>query len=175
MTLQVAYRPTGSIRGSARNARTHSPEQVAEIATSIRRFGFANPILVDREGEIVAGHGRLAAAQQLGLAEVPVIELGDLTPEQARALRLADNRISQNAGWDEELLRVELLDLHADDFDLQGLGWSDEELGTLFDSSMADWGRPPAGGEGEGKVYDETAANEVKMYICPRCSHAWPA
>ena len=153
MTLQVAYRPTGSIRVSARNARTHSPEQVAEIAASIKRFGFANPILVDREGEIVAGHGRLAAAQQLGLAEVPVIELGDLSPEQARALRLADNRIAQNAGWDEELLRSELLDLQAEDWDLGDLGFDDEELGALLDKSlsdlatrvddMADWGRPP--------------------------------
>ena len=101
MALQVVYRPTNSIRGSACNARTHSPEQIAEIVWSIDRFGFTNPILVDREGEIIAGHGRLAAAIQIGLAEVPVIELADLTPVAIRALRLADNRIALNAGWVE--------------------------------------------------------------------------
>ena len=89
MKLEVTYRSPGSIRGSDRNARTHSPEQVAEIAASIQRFGFANPILVDRQGEIIARHGRLAASQRLGLAEVPVIELGDLSPAEVRALRLA--------------------------------------------------------------------------------------
>ena len=97
----------------ARNARTHSETQVAEIAGSIRAFGFANPILASEQGDIIAGHGRLAAARLLGLAEVPVIVLGGLSETQRRQLVLADNRIALNAGWDTGMLRLELQDLKA--------------------------------------------------------------
>src|SRR6266446_5587534 len=96
---------------SPRNARTHSDAQIAEIAGSIRAFGFTNPILVGEEGDVVAGHGRLAAARQLGLMEVPVIPLRGLTELQRRQLVLADNRIALNAGWDLEMLNLELRDL----------------------------------------------------------------
>ena len=154
MKLAITYRPPASIRGSARNARTHSAEQVAEIAASIQRFGFASPILVDSAGEIIAGHGRLAAAQSLGLAEVPVISLDGLSPAEVRALRLADNQLALNAGWDEALLRSELLDLRAEDFDVEILGFDDEELGRLLDDvgPLSSGGRPDTiGGDPSGK------------------------
>ena len=103
--------PIDSLIPYARNARTHSPEQVAQIAALIAEFGFTNPILAGSDGVIVAGHGRLAAAQKLGLATVPVVVIDHLTPTQRRALIIADNRIAENAGWDEALLRIEMADL----------------------------------------------------------------
>jgi len=109
--LRLEMWPIARLTPSARNARTHSAAQVAEIAASIRAFGFSNPILVGEEGDIIAGHGRLAAARQLGLAEVPVVVLGGLTDLQRRQLMLADNRIALNAGWDLEMLNLELTDL----------------------------------------------------------------
>src|SRR5579872_1641312 len=108
--LQVEYWPIDRLIPSARNARTHSPPQVAEIAGSIKAFGFANPILVGEDAEVVAGHGRLAAARLLGLAEVPVIPLRALNEVERRQLMLADNRIALNAGWDLEMLKLELTD-----------------------------------------------------------------
>jgi ParB-like chromosome segregation protein Spo0J len=100
--------PTAKLVPYARNARTYSEAQVAQIAASIVEFGFTNPILAGSDGVIVAGHGRLAAAQKLGLAVVPVVVLDHLTPTQRRALVIADNRIVENAAWDDDLLRVEL-------------------------------------------------------------------
>ena len=105
--------PTDKLVPYARNARTHSDSQVAQIAASIAEFGFTNPILAGSDGVIVAGHGRLAAAQKLGIATVPVVVLDHLTPTQRRALVIADNRIAENAGWDEAMLQVELADLQA--------------------------------------------------------------
>jgi DNA modification methylase len=113
---------------SPRNARTHSDAQVAEIAGSIRAFGFTNPILVGEGGDIIAGHGRLAAARLLGLADVPVIPLSGLTELQRRQLVLADNRIALNAGWDVEMLHLELQDLASMGADLKGLGFTEREL-----------------------------------------------
>jgi DNA modification methylase len=115
-----------------RNARTHSPEQVAQIVASIQEFGFTNPILVDGADGILAGHGRLAAAKDMGLALVPVIVLDHLSAAQRRAYILADNKLALNAGWDEELLRLELGDLQMEDFDLSLIGFSDEELADLL-------------------------------------------
>ena len=124
--------PLARLRPYERNARTHSPEQVAQIAASIQEFGFTNPILVGEDDGIIAGHGRLAAAMDLGLTEVPVIVLGHLTAEQRRAYVLADNKLALNAGWDEELLAMELQELQLAEFDLSLLGWSDEELADLL-------------------------------------------
>jgi len=124
--------PLARLRPYERNARTHSPEQVAQIAASIQEFGFTNPILVGEDDGIIAGHGRLAAAMDLGLTEVPVIVLGHLTTEQRRAYVLADNKLALNAGWDEELLRLELTDLQLADFDLSLIGFSDDELADLL-------------------------------------------
>jgi len=124
--------PVTRLRAYDRNARTHSPEQVAQIAASIQEFGFTNPILVAADGEIIAGHGRLLAAVDLGLAEVPVIVLGHLTAEQRRAYVIADNKLALNAGWDEDLLRAELQDLAEQKFDLSLIGFSDAELADLL-------------------------------------------
>src|SRR5437868_14417668 len=108
--LQLDYWPLERLIPFARNARTHSPSQVAEIAGSIRSFGFSNPILVGPQGDVIAGHGRLAAARQLGLLEVPVVVLANLSELQRRQLVLADNGIALNAGWDLEMLKLELTD-----------------------------------------------------------------
>jgi DNA modification methylase len=115
-----------------RNARTHSAEQVAQIAASIQEFGFTNPILVASDDGILAGHGRLAAAKDLGLREVPVVVLDHLTPTQRRAYVLADNKLALNAGWDVDMLAGELQALQTEDFDLSLLGWSDDELAELM-------------------------------------------
>ena len=126
--LQVEYWPLDRLIPYARNARTHSPAQVAEIAGSIRAFGFSNPILVGEGADIIAGHGRLAAARQLALAEAPVIVLRGLTDAQRRQLVLADNRIAANAGWDVEMLGLELTELSTIGADLSMLGFSNKEL-----------------------------------------------
>src|SRR5436853_1259753 len=108
---------------SPRNARTHSDAQVAEIAGSIRTFGFTNPVLAGDDGDVIAGHGRLAAARLLGLPEVPVISLRGLSDAQGRQLMLADNRIALNAGWDAEMLNLELQELSVMGADLAALGF----------------------------------------------------
>src|SRR5581483_5228019 len=122
--LQLEHWPIEKLVPSPRNARTHSDAQVAEIAGSIRAFGFTNPILIGEEGDVIAGHGRLAAARRLGLTEVPVIALQGLSETQRRQLVLADNRIALNAGWDLEMLQRELQDLSALGADLSVLGFS---------------------------------------------------
>lgn len=118
----------------ARNARTHSDSQVAQIAGSIAEFGFVNPVLVGGDNVIIAGHGRVMAAKKLGLQTVPTIKLDHLTENQRRALVIADNKIAENAGWDEELLRLELQNLADEDFDLDLLGFDDVELDDLLTS-----------------------------------------
>ena len=122
----------------ARNARTHSEEQVAQIAGSIAEFGFVNPVLVGDDGVIVAGHGRVLAARKLGLAEAPVIVLSHLTPTQRRALMIADNRIAENAGWDDEMLGAELAALRDEDVDLALLGFDETEIDRLLAGTLED-------------------------------------
>jgi DNA modification methylase len=126
--LRLEFWPLDRLVPSPRNARTHSDAQVAEIAGSVRAFGFSNPILVGKDRDVVAGHGRLAAARMLGLSEVPVIVLGELSELQRRQLMLADNRIALNAGWDLEMLQLELRDLSALGADLSVLGFTEQEL-----------------------------------------------
>src|SRR6187200_2800930 len=109
--LAIDYRPVASLIPYTRNARTHSEAQVALIAGSIREYGFTSPVLVDGDNGIIAGHGRVLAARKLGLTSVPVIELGHLTEAQRRAYILADNRLAEQAGWDKELLTLEVADL----------------------------------------------------------------
>ena len=116
----------------ARNSRTHSPQQVDKIAASIREFGFLNPIIVDGQNGIVAGHGRVMAAQKLGLATLPVIEAGHLTEAQKRAYVIADNRLALDAGWDNDMLKIELQDLEANGFDLTLTGFNMDEIGNLL-------------------------------------------
>ena len=135
--MRLEFWPIDRLVPSPRNARTHSDAQVAEIAGSIRTFGFTNPILVGEDGDVIAGHGRLAAARKLGLADVPVIPLEGLTELQRRQLVLADNRIALNAGWDLEMLQVELKDLSALGADLASLGFTKQELAAALNPAGA--------------------------------------
>lgn len=147
----------------ARNPRTHAPEQVAQIASSIREFGFTNPILVDAQGGVIAGHGRLLAAQQLGLSEVPVLVLDHLSEVQKRAYVIADNKLALNAGWDEELLALELQDLQLSEYDLDLTGFETEEIDHLIES---------LGNEAEG-LTEEDVAPEVPEDPVTRSGNLW--
>jgi DNA modification methylase len=132
LSTHIERWPTDKLVPYARNARTHSEEQVAQIAASIVEFGFTNPILAGSDGVIVAGHGRLAAAQKLGLDTVPVVVLDHLTPTQRRALIIADNRIAENAGWDDAMLRIELQSLQEDGFNLDITGFDGDALAEIM-------------------------------------------
>ena len=132
MNRKLEWRQIADLIPYARNARTHSDEQVAQIAASIKEFGWTNPILVDGENGIIAGHGRLAAARKLGNTEVPVIELTGLSEAQKRAYILADNKLALNAGWDTDMLIEELKELKEMDFDLELTGFSDKEISDFL-------------------------------------------
>jgi DNA modification methylase len=131
--LNVELRPFDTIKPARRNARTHSDKQIEQIASSLRQFGFINPLIVDDEGRIVAGHGRYAAAKLVGLEDVPVIAIADLTEAELRAYALADNKIALNAGWDPEILTIEFEELQALElaFDLEITGFSTTEIDLL--------------------------------------------
>ena len=132
MKHQIEYIETEKLVPYARNSRTHSDEQVQQIMGSIKEFGFTNPILVDADGLIIAGHGRTMAAQRMGIKEVPCLRLGHLTDAQKKAYVIADNKLALNAGWDDEMLRLELADLQDADFDLSLTGFDDDELNALL-------------------------------------------
>jgi DNA modification methylase len=119
------------------NVRTHSPEQIKKLRSSLREFGFVNPVIIDREYNVIAGHGRIAAAQEEGIAEVPCVFADHLTDAQKKAYILADNRMALDAGWDEELLRVELEALDGMGFDLGLTGFDEKELASLFPAEAA--------------------------------------
>jgi len=135
MKLSIVYRSLSALTPYPANARTHSDKQVGEIAGSIERFGFVNPLLVTSAGVLIAGEGRYMAARKLGLTDVPTIELDDLSEAQIAALRLADNRIALNSGWDAELLRSELTALNAMDEQIDDLGFGEAELEKLLEDS----------------------------------------
>jgi DNA modification methylase len=156
LPTQIELRSVRALLPHARNSRTHSDEQVAQVAASIREFGWTNPILVDGDGVVIAGHARLLAARKLGMEEVPVIVLAHLTPAQKRALVIADNKLALNAGWDEEMLRSEVAALQEDGFDLDLVGFSDEELRTL----LADHALGGEDDAGEDEI-PETPVNPV--------------
>jgi ParB-like chromosome segregation protein Spo0J len=132
MPGQIVMRAIAELIPYARNARTHSAEQIAQIAASMREFGFTNPVLTNGENGIMAGHGRVMAAQSLGLTLVPCIELGHLSPEQQRAYIIADNKLAENAGWDAGVLKIELSELKIGGFDLGLTGFGELELAGLF-------------------------------------------
>ncbi len=155
--------PTAKLVPYARNARTHSDDQVAQIAASIAEFGFTNPILAGSDGVIVAGHGRLAAAQKLGLDVVPVVVLDHLTPTQRRALVIADNRIAENAGWDDAMLRIEIAALQDDDFDLSLTGFDADALAELMAGDESD---------GQGQT-DDDAMPEMPETPVSRPGDVW--
>ena len=149
----------------ARNSRTHSDAQVAKLAASIKEFGFLNPIITDGANGIVAGHGRVMAAQKLGLDTLPCVEAGHLTEAQKRAYIIADNRMALDAGWDNDLLKIELQDLDGEGFDLSLTGFDIEELTQLFDEPNFE----PGTEDDQGKL-DELAP---KMVTCPHCAAEW--
>ncbi len=147
----------------ANNPRTHSRDQVAHIAASIREFGFTNPILVGADDDVIAGHARLLASRKLGMTEVPVIVLNHLSPAQRRALVIADNQLAiAGAGWDEEMLRAELAILHAEDYKLDLIGFEDLELQRLLEAQDAAPG-----------LTDEEAIPEVRQAPVAKTGDPW--
>lgn len=141
--MKIVQKPVDKLIPYVNNSRTHSDEQIAQIASSIKEFGWTNPILVDGENGIIAGHGRLMAARKLGYTEVPTIELKDLTDTQRKAYIIADNRLALNAGWDNEMLTIELNDLLADGFALEMLGFDADIVEQLLLGETADLGLLP--------------------------------
>lgn len=129
--IEIQYKKTEDLIPYARNSRTHSAEQVAQIAASIREFGWTNPILIDGENGIIAGHGRVLAAHKLGEMEVPTIELSHMSDTQKRAYIIADNKLALNAGWDNEILALEISDLKDAGYDLELTGFNLDEIKAL--------------------------------------------
>jgi ParB-like chromosome segregation protein Spo0J len=162
--MQIQPRPIEGLIPYARNSRTHSDEQVAQIAASIREFGWTNPVLVDGDNGIIAGHGRVLAARKMGMTEVPCIELAHLSEAQKKAYIIADNKLALNAGWDDELLALELGELHAADFDMALLGFDADELSSAMGlDSLPDQSEP----ESSSKEIDP---DDYKMgCMCPKC------
>ena len=164
VSLGIEYRQVAALIPYARNPRTHNDTQVAKIAASIVEFGWTNPILVDGDNGIIAGHGRLAAARKLGLDAVPVIELSHLSVNQKRAYVIADNRLALDAGWDEEMLALELADLTSAGYDLALTGFDDVDLETMFGD--------PDGDTVEGNTADD-AVPEVPVTPVSQAGDVW--
>jgi len=162
MTPKIESRLVADLIPYAANSRTHSDAQVAQIAASIKEFGWTNPILIDGENTIIAGHGRLLAARKLGLEEVPAIILDHLSKAQQRALVIADNQLALNAGWDIDMLKAEIEDLNLENFDLSLLGFDDRELANFILEANFE----PGTESDQGKL-DEL---DPKMVICPHCN-----
>jgi len=160
---QVEQIPVSDLIPYARNARTHSDAQVAQIAGSIQEFGFCNPVLIDRANGIIAGHGRVRAADLLKLQTVPCIRLDHLTDAQKRAYILADNRIALSSGWDEAMLANELQDLHADEIDLGLTGFDADELGKLLGLDDEEIDLP------DSSTQEINTDNFQMQCKCPRC------
>lgn len=167
--LNVEYRKVETLIPYARNPRTHNDAQIAKIAASIVEFGWTNPILVDGGNGIIAGHGRLAAARKLELADVPVIELAHLTPAQKRAYVIADNRLALDAGWDEEMLALELAELSGDGFDLTLTGLDATELESL----LADEGAADAEAQDDDAPDDADEVPDAPIHPVSRTGDVW--
>ncbi len=160
--LKVEYKNIKELIPYCNNSRTHSDEQVLQIASSIKEFGFTNPVLIDGQGGIIAGHGRIMAAQKLKMDEVPTITLSDLSEAQKKAYIIADNKLALNSGWDDELLKIELEQLKELDFDLGLIGFDEIELGNMFL-------------DGEDLTEPDSSTKEIDTdeyemsCICPKC------
>lgn len=160
--MKIIQKKTADLIPYVNNARTHSEQQVLQIAASIKEFGFANPILTDGDNGIIAGHGRVMAAKKLGLDEVPTIELKHLTKTQKRAYIIADNRLAELSGWDDEMLKLEMIELNDLDFDLTLTGFDDFVLGDIDDiEEHISSSESPE----EFKEVGETELN----HKCPKC------
>ena len=156
-TTEMQLIPLGNLVPYVNNARTHSPEQLAKLRSSLREFGFINPVIIDRDFNVIAGHGRIAAAKEEGITEVPCVFVDYLTEAQKKAYILADNRMALDAGWDEELLRIEIESLQGADFDVSLTGFGEDEIADLFS------------GDGEKDVKDDdfdlSAALEKAAFV----------
>ena len=156
-TTEMQLIPLGKLVPYVNNARTHSPEQLAKLRSSLREFGFINPVIIDRDFNVIAGHGRIAAAKEEGITEVPCVFVDYLTEAQKKAYILADNRMALDAGWDEELLRIEIESLQGADFDVSLTGFGEDEIADLFS------------GDGEKDVKDDdfdlSAALEKAAFV----------
>ena len=157
MTTEMQLIPLGKLVPYVNNARTHSPEQLMKLRSSLREFGFINPVIVDRDFNVIAGHGRIAAAKEEGIAEVPCVFADFLTEAQKKAYILADNRMALDADWDEELLRIEIESLQGADFDVSLTGFGEDEIADLF------------AGDGEKDIKDDdfdlSAALEKAAFV----------
>ncbi|WP_423396043.1 ParB/Srx family N-terminal domain-containing protein [Burkholderia sp. LMG 21824] len=158
--LAVTYRSIDELIPYARNSRTHSDAQIAQIAASLREFGWTNPVLIDDECNVIAGHGRLLAARKLGQTEAPTISLSHLTETQRRAYVIADNKLAEQAGWDTELLALELGELN-ETFDVSLLGFKPEEVADLLVGPTFG----PADADSQGKL------DQKAKCVCPNCGH----
>lgn len=159
----IEWKQTGELIPYSNNSRTHSEKQVQQVAASIKEFGFTNPILIDEDNGIIAGHGRLQAAQLLGMAKVPTIALEGFTEAQRKAYVIADNQLAMNAGWDLDALKVEVDRLTELDFDLDLLGFDDDVLADLINTIEPNF--DPATEEEQGQL-DEL---DPKWIDCPHC------
>lgn len=151
--LAVAYVPIDDVLPYARNSRTHSAEQIAAIAASIREFGFLNPVLVDAKGTLIAGHGRVLAARRLKLERVPTIRVEHLTEDQRRAYVLVDNQLATQAGWNPDVLKLELGALHMAEFDMGLLGFSPDDLAQHMGLELPPAEPPKEGADGQDDNY----------------------
>jgi ParB-like chromosome segregation protein Spo0J len=165
--MQIEKRQLSELIPYINNSRKHSDDQVTQIAASIKEFGWTNPILVDGDNGIIAGHGRIMAAKKLNMTEVPVIELSHLTKEQRKALIIADNKLALNSDWDSNLLAIELKDLQDLGFDLNLTGFAENELNNIIETKNFDVGTL----EDQGKL-DEI---KPKYVACPDCGHEFDA
>ena len=162
--LSIGYVPVESLIPYARNARTHTSKQISQIAASIHEFGFNNPVLVDKDRGIIAGHGRVLAAKKLGMTEVPAIELSHMNDTQRRAYILADNKFAINAGWDDDLLRLELGELK-DDIDIELTGFDKNEIERLFDAVETKESGPELGAFSYRIVIDCEGENDQRELL----------
>ena len=159
--MKIESLPLDRLIPYARNSRTHSDAQVAQVAASIREFGFTNPVLIDAEDGIIAGHGRVMAARKLGLEKVPCIRLAHLSETQRRAYVIADNKLALNSGWDEEMLALELAELREADFDLGLTGFDGDTIEAFLN--------PPEHGFAPGTEEDQGKLDEKSPIECPHC------
>jgi ParB-like chromosome segregation protein Spo0J len=160
---QVKLVSIDSLKAYGKNARTHSEAQIAQIMDSLREFGWTNPVLISSKSVLIAGHARLEAARRLGMKEIPCIILDGLTDAQRRAYVIADNKLALNAGWNEDLLREEFLELKSMEFDMDLLGFDPEEMADIT-----------LGRDVNQPEYDESAADDVEMITCPECGKSFP-
>ena len=132
MSMQIESVPVSDLKEYEKNSRTHSDDQVAKIAASVEEFGFTNPILIDESNVVIAGHGRLQAAKRINMGEVPCIRLAHLSESQKRAYVIADNKIAESGGWDDEMLKMEIMELAQDDYDLKLTGFDEAGLDSIL-------------------------------------------